>query len=204
MRACDAESERRGPLPLQPQDSLHCQNGERERSQLNREIGRVPSDSSALSRRIRNDDRDSPAEAARLLDALPAEDQALWATAAYAGLRLGEVRALRYEDVDLESGVIRVERSWDQKAGVIEPKSRAGPRTVPIVAALRSHLAAHLLRSTTREGLIFGRASDEPFNPSTANARAAKAWKGGESIGLHELRHTVDTPAERIPAASGV
>ena len=68
----------------------------------------------------------SPVEAATLLAALPDEDQALWATAAYAGLRLGELRALRGEDVDLEAGVIRVEHSWDQKTGVIEPKSRAG------------------------------------------------------------------------------
>jgi integrase len=61
---------------------------------------------------------------------------------------------------------------------------------VPIVAALRAHLAAHVLRSTRRGGLIFGRADDEPFNPGTMNARAARAWTGLTPIGLHELRHT--------------
>jgi integrase len=132
----------------------------------------------------------SPAEAAQLLDALPDEDRAMWATAAYAGLRLGELRALRLEDVDLEAGLIRVEWSWDPKAGQIEPKSRAGRRTVPIVSALRSHLAAHMLRSTLRDGLVFGRSTTEPFNPGSVNARAVKAWKGRDLIGLHELRHT--------------
>ena len=37
----------------------------------------------------------SPAEAADLLAALPDEDRAIWATAMYAGLRRGELRALR-------------------------------------------------------------------------------------------------------------
>ena len=32
------------------------------------------------------------------------------------------------------------------------------------------------------DGLVFGRASHVPFSPSTANARAAKAWKGSDTI----------------------
>jgi integrase len=39
----------------------------------------------------------------------------VWATALYAGLRRGELQALRWRDVDLEAGVIRVEGSWDDK-----------------------------------------------------------------------------------------
>jgi integrase len=34
----------------------------------------------------------------------------------YAGLRLGELRALRVDDLDLASGVISVERGWDPSA----------------------------------------------------------------------------------------
>jgi integrase len=52
----------------------------------------------------------SPDEAGALIAAAPAQDRAIWATAMYAGLRLGELRALRVEDVDLAAGVIRVER----------------------------------------------------------------------------------------------
>jgi integrase len=40
----------------------------------------------------------SPAEAEALLEALAEEDQPLWATAFYAGLRRGELRALRDQD----------------------------------------------------------------------------------------------------------
>jgi integrase len=126
----------------------------------------------------------SPVEAAALIAAVPEGDRATWATALYAGLRLGELRALRDEDVDLQAGVIRVERSWDKQEGVIEPKSQAGRRKVPIVAALRTHLAAHKLRRSG-DGLFLGH-GDRPF------ARAEAAWKkaGLEPIGLHEGRHT--------------
>jgi integrase len=133
----------------------------------------------------------SPAEAAALIDALPADDRAVWATAFYAGLRLGELWAVRDEDVDLEAGVVRVERSWDRREGVIEPKSRAGRRAVPIVAALRSHLAARKLRRSRRGSLFFGNGS-RPFDRDALIARAKKAWKqaGLDPIGLHEARHT--------------
>ena len=97
----------------------------------------------------------TPAEAHELIEAAPAQDRALWATAFYAGLRRGELRALRWIDVDLASGVIRVERSWDVKEGVIEPKSTAGRRKVPIAAILRDYLVEHRLRGA--EGLVFGR-----------------------------------------------
>jgi integrase len=89
------------------------------------------------------------------------------------------------------------------REGVIEPKSRADTRTVPIVAALRAHLAAHLLRQPRRTGLIFGRSETRPFDPRALALRADAAWAAavvgaflrGESLGiervtLHELRHT--------------
>jgi integrase len=82
----------------------------------------------------------SPSEAAALLAAVPACDRALWATAFYAGLRRGELMALDWSRVDLAGGVIRVEQSWDRVAGLIDPKSKAGRRTVPIPAVLRDFL----------------------------------------------------------------
>jgi integrase len=134
----------------------------------------------------------SPGEAADLLAALPEPDRALWATAMYAGLRRGELLALRWEDVDLAGGVIHVERSWDAKEGAVGPKSRAGRRTVPIPAALRDHLVEHKLRSGRHVGLVFGTSYAQPFTPSNVRKRANAAWirAGFEPIGLHECRHT--------------
>jgi integrase len=133
----------------------------------------------------------SPIEAAALIAAVSEKDQAVWATAFYAGLRRGELQALRDEDVDLAAGVIRVERSWDPMAGVIEPKSRAGVRKVPIVGALRAYLAAHRLRRGSVGGLFFGN-GERPFCPETLRARADVKWTKAklERIGLHNARHT--------------
>ena len=134
----------------------------------------------------------SPAEAAELLAALPERDRALWATAMYAGLRRGELLALRWEDVDLGAGVIHVERSWDAKEGAVEPKSRAGRRTVPIPTALREFLVEHKLKSGRHVGLVFGTSYTQPFTPSNVRKRATAAWARArlEPIGLHECRHT--------------
>ncbi len=134
----------------------------------------------------------SPTEAAQLLGALPERDRAIWATAMYAGLRRGELLALRWEDVDLAAGIIHVERSWDAKAGAVGPKSRAGRRTVPIGAALRDYLVEHKLRSGRHVGLVLGTSYTQPFTPSNVRKRANAVWMraGLESIGLHECRHT--------------
>jgi integrase len=151
----------------------------------------------------------TPSEAEELLDALPTEDRTLWAVAVYAGLRRGELRALRWSDVDLGENVVSVERSWDEKEGAVAPKSRKGTRRVPIPGVLRRYLIEHKMR-TGRDGedLVFGSAADRPFTPSAIRKRALKAWaarnaeevkraeeEGREPqllqpIGLHECRHT--------------
>jgi integrase len=88
---------------------------------------------------------------------------------------------------------------------VIEPKSLAGRRTVPLLAILRDYLEV-CLRRTGRSGedLIFGRTTEEAFYASTIDHRAKQAWKGAgvaaadkdeaaslpRPITLHECRRT--------------
>ena len=118
---------------------------------------------------------------------------ALWATAFYAGLRRGEIRALRSSDLDLEAKRLRVERAWDDKEGVIAGKMFAARRSVPVFAPLARDLAAHKVRTGRRgEDLLFGITAEQPFDPSTVRRHARAAWKraGVEPIGLHEARHT--------------
>jgi integrase len=135
----------------------------------------------------------SPAEAELLLAALAEGDRALWATALYAGLRRGELMALRWQDVDLAQGIVHVVRAWDPKDHeMIAPKSKAGTRRVPIPAALRAFLApAKLASGGDLEALVFG-VRGEPFSASSIGERAQRAWKNAElePIGLHECRHT--------------
>jgi integrase len=135
----------------------------------------------------------SPAEAERLLAALSSDDRPLWATALYAGLRRGELMALRWRDVDFAHGVLHVVRAWDPKdREMIAPKSKAGTRRVPIPAALRAHLApAKLASGAEPDALVFG-ASETPFSASSVGERAQRAWRDAdlEPISLHECRHT--------------
>jgi integrase len=134
----------------------------------------------------------SPNEAAALIAALRPEDRALWGSAFYAGLRRGELRALPWGEGDLASGLIRVERSMNSYGDASEPKSRAGRRSVPIVAALRDLLVEHKLVTRRDTGLVFGSTATSPFTPTAVRKRALTAWRraGLKPIGLHECRHT--------------
>ena len=92
----------------------------------------------------------------------------------YAGLRRGELRALRWSDVDLANGVIHERRGWDGVEGELKPKSRAGVRKVGSTA------------------LAFGIEPERPFEPWSVADRATKAWERAAltRITLHECRHT--------------
>jgi integrase len=133
----------------------------------------------------------SPGEAEQLLAALPARDRPIWATALYAGLRRGELMALRWDDVDLaqrrdshRAGLRREGASGDQ------PEEPRFAPAIPIVGALRDILVEHKAAEGQAGGLVFGGAT--PFQPSNLWRRAQLAWKpaGLRPIGLHEARHT--------------
>jgi integrase len=130
----------------------------------------------------------SPDEASRLLAALDAGDRPIWATAMYAGLRRGELMALTADHIDLATGLIHVERSWDYYEGLIGLKSKAGKRKVPIAGVLRDHLDGV---ETAGTAFAFG-TKDEPFAVDAVIARAKAAWKKAklDPITLHECRHT--------------
>jgi integrase len=136
----------------------------------------------------------SPETAARLIDALPAEDRSIWATALYAGLRYGELRALRWGAVDLDAGTIRVRESWDPLAGSIAPKTRTSQRTTPMPAVLRDLLLGHRERGggVTEDMLMFG-GDGAPFHAASLYRRADRAWSVAglrDRLRLHQARHT--------------
>lgn len=137
----------------------------------------------------------APDEAAVLLVALPRiDDRALWATALYGGLRRGELRALKWRDVDLGAGVIRVRASMDDAGRVTLPKTKAGEREAPIFGPLHPILTAY--RDDARrdpDALVFpGSHAAQPFTPSALGRRSARAWRaaGLDPITLHEARHS--------------
>jgi integrase len=147
--------------------------------------------------RSRRDRIAVPTEARALLDALPLPERPIWATALYAGLRLGELQALDWSHVDLDQNLLHVKRSWDRLAGFIAPKSRSGNRRVPVTNTLRRELLNHRLRQGSGgQGLVFpNQRHTGPFNPSTIALHAKPAWAavGLTPITLHECRHSYAT-----------
>lgn len=152
----------------------------------------------------------TPEQAAALLEPLGDPERGLFATAFYAGLRRGELRALRVGNVDIDAGLIAVEHSWDDKEGQVEPKSRAGTRRVFMLDALRPYLEP-LVTGRPAEAFVFG--SDlAPFEPRAIVRKAQRAWAADakataelageagedppappERFTLHEARHSFST-----------
>jgi integrase len=135
--------------------------------------------------------------------------EALYVLAIHTGLRQGELLGLKWEDVDLESGTLRVRRTLvTAKAGPVltAPKTKGGRRSVKLtqgaVEALRSHLK-HQLQEIDRagslwreNGLMFASESGEPLDRRYLTSCRYKALlKRAElpMIRFHDLRHTCAT-----------
>lgn len=91
--------------------------------------------------------------------------------------------------------------------GVVDPKSGAGLRRVPLVDVLRRFLREHRLASGRRDGYVFAREDGRPFAPAAVYLRADRAWReaGLARITLHECRHSfvsrwleAGVPKERV------
>ena len=143
-----------------------------------------------------------------LVEALPTGDaegiRALFAIAYRCGVRRGELRAMRWSDVDLDAGAhgeLHIVRAWDDDEGEVATKTQAGERHVPLLAETRRALVAHKL-ATGRAGddLVFGRTTADPFVPSTIRRRSIDAWQAADLLEhdadgqplpytLHEGRH---------------
>jgi len=122
------------------------------------------------------------------------------------GARRGEALALRWQDVDLDKAVVRIERSLEQtRAGLRfkSPKTRNGRRSVTISPWLTAELRAHRLRQdeqrlvlglgrTDGAALVFARYDGKPRVPFSITRDFAVALKrlGIEGRTLHSLRHT--------------
>ena len=85
--------------------------------------------------------------------------------------------AMRWKDIDLATGLIRVERGWDDQEGMIELKSRAGRRRVPIIPELRDLLIDHRLLTGRETGSRVWPRRRDPFTRAVGD-RADAAWEG--------------------------
>lgn len=138
--------------------------------------------------------------------------RALVLAAGLAGLRQGELFALRWDDVDLAAASITVRRKRLRLTSgeVIEddPKSRAGRRTVALPVVLVAELERHRARygrGAGRDDFVFTSEEGVPLERSSVRQRvwlpaANNAGLGG--MRLHDLRHSAGTLAARTGATT--
>lgn len=109
----------------------------------------------------------------------------------YAGLRLGELAALTWSDIDLTGRAIRINKSWNFKQLTVKTtKTAAGTRTVPIPEILLPFLTAAPRASL----LVCPHTDGNPFTSSAWKFALAKYCRllGFETT-AHCLRHTYCT-----------
>lgn len=133
--------------------------------------------------------------------------EALYVLAVTTGLRRGELLGLKWEDLDLDAGVLRVKRALAPDARTFaQPKTAKARRSVRLtsgaVRALQWHRerqsqARQRLDSLWQEhGLVFPSMVGTPLNPENLVKRSFKPLL--ERVGLppirfHDLRHTCAT-----------
>jgi integrase len=130
----------------------------------------------------------------------------LFYTALFTGMRRSEMLALRWQDVDLISNHISINRGLhqlkDNSFVFTQPKSAKSRRTIALSPSVVQILAQH--RETqklefamqgiipTDQDLVFGNADGKPFRPNsiTRAFETLSAQCGLKVIRLHDTRHT--------------
>lgn len=120
----------------------------------------------------------------------------------YSGMRMGEINALKPDDIDLEKNIIRVHSTisigTDNKPFIKEgTKTQNGNRDVPISRALAPYLREALERQKPNKlDLLFcDRYSGKPLRTSDVSNYFGRICKKAhiEPRGQHALRHTFAT-----------
>ncbi len=133
--------------------------------------------------------------------------EALYIVAVTAGLRRGELQGLKWDDLDLEAGMLQVRRTCSEPKGghIFEaPKSGKGRNirlTQSAVAALRVHRRRQLEERICKaglwqeQGLIFpsSRHSNVRWQPQPRVQIRVKRAGLPQSTRFHDLRHTCAT-----------
>jgi integrase len=93
-----------------------------------------------------------------------ARDRLLVLVAGYCGLRWGELAALRWPDVDLQSRTLRVVRAYSEEAprGELSPVKNHKARTVPIPAIVSNELTDYKTQCNS-DGLVFPSVTGTPL-----------------------------------------
>ncbi|HEY8335293.1 MAG TPA: tyrosine-type recombinase/integrase [Tardiphaga sp.] len=122
------------------------------------------------------------------------------------GMRRGELLALRWQDVDLDGALLRVERALEQtkRGGLVfkAPKTRHGRRSITLPSSTVAELRAHWRITQERrlalgvgkspeDDLVFGNWDGTPYTPNALTKAWSLAMENAKiKATLHSLRHT--------------
>ena len=154
----------------------------------------------------------APEKIRELLDALPEPSRSLAQLLVLTGLRIGELLALRWRDVDLERKVLRVTQTvYDGHFD--EPKSQRSRRSVPLGAKSIEVLSVFRLTQPNPDALVFSTRAGTPFDRHNLLNRELKPTckqLGLVGVNWHWLRHAnatlldaVGTPLGTVQALLG-
>ncbi len=116
------------------------------------------------------------------------------------GLRVGELMALQWDDLNFTTGELRVNKQVYQTKGeltVSQPKTKAANRTVILPPAVVEVLREYKRTVSSRWLFPSPKKEDAPLAPSAASHRLALIQKhaGCKKVRFHDLRHTFATNA---------
>ena len=138
----------------------------------------------------------SPEEIWALVRAASSEiDGVIFLTAAFTGLRRGELLGLRWRDIDFEASTIRVRASY--AAGKLTTPKSGKVRAVPMAPDVASALAriGQRARFTGEDDFVFAGEAGLPLNGDALSSRYERALRtaGLRRLRFHDLRHTFGT-----------
>ncbi len=123
------------------------------------------------------------------------QDAAIYLTAAFTGLRLGELLALRWRDVDFAGSVIRVRASF--AAGALTTPKSGKVRAVPLAPDVAGALArlGGRVDWVGEDDLVFCGETGSYLDGSALRRRykLALSVAGLRQLRFHDLRHTFGT-----------
>lgn len=142
-------------------------------------------------------------EVARLLVAASGtRDEVLYYVGLDCGLRLGELRALRWDDLDVVARTLLVERSTSDGGITFGPTKTRKSRRLKLPAETVALLTAHQKRQPASEALIFGHGGRPYASHEIRRMLRVVCTKAGvRPLTPHSLRHTCASIllADRVP-----
>lgn len=128
----------------------------------------------------------------------------VWATALLTGMRSGELHELEWRDIDFDSRLITVSRSWNARRRVIKETKAGYWRDVPINDDLMGLLKELKLKNGGKGGYVLPRISNWTRGKTSAVLRTFCKGSNLPSIKFHTLRACFATQLLRNNVAPAV